>query len=274
MSKKNRIFAKKFINEPIRNNMIFYFSGLGNSKHVAQNILLEDERLFFIPEVERANISEFTINEGERLGFVFPVYSWRAPRLVSEFVAKMQLIGTPGYTFLVTTCGDDCGKTEAYFRKDLQRKGIKLDAAIAIQMPNTYVNLPGMDVDPIEVSNEKLRKAEPRIAEVKAMLERKEKVSQMIITGAAGLKSDIIQPLFYKLLVTDKKFHTTDACVGCGVCADNCPLLNITIENGRPRWHGHCTTCMSCYHHCHHHAIQFGKATDKKGQYYFTKLEK
>lgn len=187
--------------------MLFYFSGLGNSRYVAEKLTLEGERLFFIPEMERNRCYRFVLNQGERLGFVFPVYSWRAPRIVSEFVEKMQIEGNPEYTFFVATCGDDSGKTEQYFRKDLQEKGLKLDAAIAIQMPNTYVNLPGMDVDPDEIATEKLRKAQMRIAEIRTLLERKEKVSDMIVTGAAGLKSDIVQPLFYKYLVTDKKFR-------------------------------------------------------------------
>lgn len=254
--------------------MIFYFSGLGNSQYAAKTILNEGERLFFIPEVERNHCYEFTLDKDERLGFVFPVYSWRAPRLVSEFIEKMQLNGKPSYTFFVTTCGDDCGKTEQHFRHDLQRKGITLDAAIAIQMPNTYVNLPGMDVDSEEIAKEKLRKAQIRLAEIKGILERKEKVSQMIITGAAMLKSDIIQPLFYKYLVTDKKFRTTNACVGCGICAQSCPLENVTMIDARPHWNGHCTTCMACYHHCPHHAIQFGKATATKGQYFFKDSKK
>lgn len=249
--------------------MIFFFSGLGNSRYVAEKLSMDGERMFFIPELERNQCYRFVLEKGERLGFVFPVYCWRAPKLVSDFVAKMHIEGKPEYTFAVATCGDDCGKTERYFRKDLQRKGLALDAVIAIQMPNTYVNLPGMDVDAVEISTEKLQKAEARISEVKTLLEQKARVSQMIVTGAASLKSDVVQPLFYKFLVTDKKFYTTDACVGCGLCAENCPLENISFAKGRPQWNGNCTTCMSCYHHCPHHAIQFGKTTLSKGQYYF-----
>lgn len=254
--------------------MIFYFSGLGNSRHVAKGLVEEGERLFFIPEVERAGCLDYTIEKDERLGFVFPVYSWRAPRLVSDFVQRMRLEGTPGYTFMVCTCGDDCAKTESYFRRDLGRAGLTLDAAIAIQMPNTYVNLPGMNVDPIELANDKLTKAERRIAEVRALLQRRERVSQMIVTGAAGLKSDIIQPLFYRFLVKDKPFHSTDACVSCGLCAKSCPLQNIKMVEGRPQWMGNCTTCLSCYHHCPQHAVQFGKATANKGQYYYDENKK
>ena len=54
--------------------------------------------------------------------------------------------------------------------------------------------------------------------------------------------------------------------------ADHCPMGNITMENGKPRWHGDCTNCMSCYHRCPQNAIQFGSATEGKGQYRFGKL--
>lgn len=248
--------------------MIFYFSGLGNSRHVAEQLADEGEQLFFIPEVERDHGYEYTLQANERLGFVFPVYSWRAPRLVSDFVRKLKLQSRPAYTFMVATCGDDCGKTEQYFRQDLRSIGLDLDTALAIQMPNTYVCLPGMDVDPNTLAQEKLTRAKERIPQIKEILRRRERVSQMIVTGMAGLKSDIIQPLFYRLLVKDKPFHATDACVSCGICAKSCPLNNIRMVDGRPQWQGHCTTCLSCYHHCPQHAIHYGKATGKKGQYY------
>jgi ferredoxin len=249
--------------------MIFYFSGLGNSRHVAEGLTEEGERLLFIPDAERAGCYDYAVGMEERLGFVFPVYSWRAPRLVSDFVRKLRIEGRPGYTFMVATCGDDCGRTEHYFRQDLRRKGLNLDTALAIQMPNTYVCLPGMDVDPTPLAEEKLARAEERIAQVKALLRRRERVSQMIVTGMAGLKSDVVQPLFYSLLVKDKPFHSSEACVSCGICAKSCPLQNIVMVDGRPQWQGHCTTCLACYHHCPQHAIHYGRATDKKGQYYF-----
>ncbi|MCI7256823.1 MAG: ferredoxin, partial [Prevotella sp.] len=27
--------------------------------------------------------------------------------------------------------------------------------------------------------------------------------------------------------------------------------------------------CLSCYHHCPHHAINYGNITKKRGQYFF-----
>lgn len=251
--------------------MIFYFSGLGNSRHIAEKIAEEGERLFFIPEVERNNIYNYKLQEGERLGFVFPVYCWQEPKLVADFVKRLRLEGKSGYNFMVCTCGDDCGYTERTFRRTLSKIGLELDAAIAIQMPNTYVNLPGMDVDSTDVATKKIEDAAGRIVEVSEILKRREKTSQMIITGMPFLKTYIIKPIFYKVLVNDKRFRSTDACVGCGICQRSCPLSNISMIDGKPQWHGNCTTCMSCYHHCPQHAIHFGKATENKGQYYFSK---
>lgn len=253
--------------------MIFFFSGLGNSRHIAEKIAEEGERLFFIPEVAKNNLYDYKLLEGERLGFVFPVYCWQEPKLVADFVKRLRLDAKPGYTFMVCTCGDDCGYTERTFRRTLGKIGLELDAAMAVQMPNTYVNLPGMDVDPIELSDKKLADAEGRIAEVRTILQKRERVSQMIITGMPWLKTYVVKPLFYATLVNDKRFRVNGGCVGCGICAENCPLENIKMEGGRPEWQGNCTTCMSCYHRCPQRAIQFGKATEKKGQYYYNEMK-
>ena len=83
------------------------------------------------------------------------------------------------------------------------------------------------------------------------------------------LNTYVTNPLFYGLLIGDKKFRVTNECISCGQCEELCPLGNITLEEGQPHWHGNCTNCMACYHHCPQNAIHFGKATLGKGQYYF-----
>lgn len=50
--------------------MIFYFSGCGNSRFIAESISQAiNEPLVFIPEAERGNRFEYTLAEGERVGF-------------------------------------------------------------------------------------------------------------------------------------------------------------------------------------------------------------
>ena len=70
--------------------MIFYFSGCGNSKHVAEAIATGlNDSLIFIPEAARENHFDYTLAEDESLGFVFPIYAWGPPKFVLDFIEKM-----------------------------------------------------------------------------------------------------------------------------------------------------------------------------------------
>ena len=54
--------------------------------------------------------------------------------------------------------------------------------------------------------------------------------------------------------------------------ANVCPVGDIKGGHGTyPEWlhHKDCLTCFTCYHHCPHHAIEFGRQTQKKGQYFY-----
>ena len=128
--------------------MIFYYSGCGNSKFIAQSIAEAfNEKLVFIPEAQRDNNFEYDLSENEMLGFVYPIYSWRPPHLVDEFVNQFIIKGKPSYVWTAVTCGDNVGETESIFRKELKDRGLELDAAFCFKMPNTYVNMMGMSVD-------------------------------------------------------------------------------------------------------------------------------
>ena len=114
----------------------------------------------------------------------------------------------------------------------------------------------------IEAAEATLKRNIPRIT-------NKECFSEMTIGRMAWLKSRVINPNFSRFAADDSKYRSTEKCIHCGKCVKACPLQNITLEDGRPVWHGHCTICMACYHQCPVNAIQYGKATEGKGQYYY-----
>ena len=249
--------------------MVFYYSGCGNSKFIAQSIAEAfDEKMVFIPEAQRNGDFEYSLAEKEMIGFVFPIYSWRSPHLVDEFVEKLKLNGKPSYVWTAVTCGDNVGETEKLFRKELEKIGLYLNAAFCFKMPNTYVNMIGMNVDKPEVAEEKIAKAKEKLPNVIDMIKNHAEYSDMIKGAFPRFKSNVIGSGFYKW-ASDEPFFSTDECIACGMCAKVCPMQNITLENGRPVWHGNCNTCDACYHHCPKHAIQYGKATRGKGQYFF-----
>lgn len=252
--------------------MIFYFSGCGNSKHVAETIAAGlNDTLTFIPEAAREGRYEYTLTEGERLGFVFPIYSWAPPRLVLDFVKKLQLKAKPDYLYFACTCGDNCGLTEKVFRKALEGKGWSLSACFSVQMPETYIGMAGFKLDTPENAKLKIDRANDLLKRNITRLINKEHFSEIVVGSLAWLKTYLVNPGFNCSATDDSKYHVTEACIHCGKCVEACPLKNITLEEGRPKWLGHCTMCMGCYHHCPVNAIQYGKVTVGKGQYYFGK---
>ena len=260
--------------------MIFYFSGCGNSRHVAETIAAGlNDTLTFIPEAAREGRYDYTLAEGESLGFVFPIYAWGPPKLVMDFVEKMTVkvgpstgSGTLPYIYFACTCGDQCGLTEKIFRKAIEQKGWSLSACFSLQMPETYIGMAGFKLDTEENARKKIAATDATMARNIPRLKAKEQFSEMIKGSAAWLKSYVVNPGFSRMATDDSKYLSTDACIHCGKCVEACPLKNITLEDGRPKWNGNCTMCMSCYHHCPVNAIQYGKATVGKGQYYYKKL--
>ncbi|MBP5327540.1 MAG: EFR1 family ferrodoxin [Bacteroidales bacterium] len=250
--------------------MILYFSGCGNSEHIANGLakLTEDTLSKIDPLEARPTIN---IKQNEALGIVCPVYAWAVPRIVDEYVKRIQSDNKPEYCYLACTCGDNVGRTPERFAKTLSKKGWRLDAAFSFILPETYINLPGFSLDTQESEKRKKELAEERLPHVVKAIKERKKIIDVERGKMPWFNTYVTNALFYGLLITDKKFHVSDACVKCGICEKVCPLKNITVVEGRPQWNGNCTNCMACYHHCPQNAIHFGKATIGKGQYYYDK---
>ena len=135
--------------------MVYCFSGTGNSQWVADKLngLLPDE-----PDV---------------YGLVFPVYGWGIPKVVDEYIRKhIDSIQQSKYIYAVMTCGDDVGYADKVLRKAL---GGRLDAVFSLQMPNTYVCLPGFDVDEDDVAQAKVQGTLERLPTVAGHIRLREK---------------------------------------------------------------------------------------------------
>lgn len=246
------------------------------------------------------NLAEpFILKENERLGFVFPVHGWRVPKLVREFISKMKIQREPSdasaenkakaddclrnrpFTYCVCTAGDSIGLTIENLNKvisqnpSLQALGItEVSSSYSLIMPESYIGLPFMDVDPKEREIQKKENAAQELAIVcEEIFDRKEGISRLVKGPIPWFFTKVVGGFFENVLITDKRFHVEkDRCVKCGICANVCPVGDIKGGHGEyPVWlhHKDCLTCFTCYHHCPHHAIEFGNQTQKKGQYYF-----
>ena len=255
--------------------MIFYFSGTGNTEWTAKTLAnaLQDE-LIWIPDALKGDC-HYTLKEGERIGFCFPVHGWRPPSLVRKFISKLH-INQPAFTYAIVTAGDTIGETIDILENDLSLCGITLDSAYSLIMPESYVGLPFMDVDRPEKELAKKQKAADDLKLfISEILERKRGIRTLTIGHWPRINSRIIGSFFLNHLITDKPFHIhVDKCLRCGKCQDVCPVDNIMGGKGNiPQWkhNTECLTCFACYHYCPVHAIEYGQRTKNKGQYYYRK---
>ena len=247
--------------------MIFYFSGTGNSYWVANQLATQFQDVLVPMAEETSLLVNYECKPGEKVGFVFPVYAWAPPKIVLDFIAQVKL-NKPAYLYFVCTCGDDTGKMSDVFIRAIKERQWECHAGYSVTMPNTYVSLPGFDVDETDVERMKIQNALSRVCFIGEELQKEVRMKHF--NCHEGLipfwKTYVIRPLFNAFLMSPKPFYATDACISCKRCEKKCPAHNIKVE-GKPQWGNRCTQCLACYHECPVHAIQYGKRTIGKGQY-------
>ena len=249
--------------------MIFYFTGTGNSGYIASEIgKKNNEKIIDISDVIHENKDlEFTLQDGEVIGFVYPVYAWAPPKMVMEFIRKVKLKNYKDhYIFSVASCGENIGNTMDVVKKALLSKGMVLNSGFSITMPNNYIIMG--DIDSKEEEKNKLQKAENQIKEINQIIKARKNDQFSLEKGfAPGILTTIINPLFTKFAINTSKFHVMDNCVSCGKCEKVCNAGTITMVDGLPVWKGECSQCLACVHYCPKKAIQYGNSTVKKGRY-------
>lgn len=248
--------------------MIFYFSGTGNSLYAAKNIARK-QGLEIVDIAKKIQSKQFNFipEDGERIGFVFPIYAWSPPKIVLDFINKLQLTQKNNSIFAVCTCGADAGEGMEVLRNTLMKNQIVLNADFSVVMPDNYIL--GYDVCSKAEQESILNKADEKLIHINEAISKKQNLSESEKGKLPRLKTKIINPLFNKFANPSKKFSSTIACVSCGFCTGICPVQNITINvEGVPVWGDNCLSCLACLHRCPKAAIQCGARTVHRGRYY------
>lgn len=211
----------------------------------------------------------------DALGFVFPVYGWRVPRILARFLADelpARLQGArPSFVWAVMTCGDDVGQTDRVLARQLRDAvDLPLDAAFSVNMPDTYLGLPGFQLDSAGEQEAKFAAAEERVASIRAALAARERRTDLKRGAFAWAKTSLVGTFFDRFLCNDRRWRVDEkACTRCGLCARRCPAGAIVRDaEGRVSWSrdGRCTGCFRCYHNCPAGAIDCGRSTRGKGR--------
>ena len=242
---------------------IFYFSATGNSLVISRKIAGELGDCIIKPMAAQVPV-ETVGGSGEAVGFVFPVFYNGLPRLVKRFAEKLAIY--PGtYCFVIANSGGTRANPLGMLEDILTEKGIRLSYAAEIRMPGNYI------VGHQAPSPEKVKKL------LEAAAIKTDKIAKAI---AGGERKPVIRKAEFWSKITnhiylykninewDEEFLTTDKCIGCGLCAEVCPVCNIKMEDRRPVWQHACERCLACIHWCSCEAIEYGKKTVGRRRYH------
>ena len=237
--------------------VILYFTGTGNSLHIARKLADGNTELLSIPQLMRKGDLEITADE---IGIIYPVYGHMPPNMVRRFIQQAKL--TADYKFAVLTYGNICANAAELWNEVSRKAGQNFDYIATILMVDNW--LPDFDMnEQIKLDKhipENLSRIKVEIAERKAWVQPSTEQDRMMhdyFMQYAGLDPEVG---FLKR--SEKTFVITDACIECEVCKDLCPRGNFTIGLDGVHLSGDCEFCFSCIHNCPQKAIQFAKSDD------------
>ncbi|SMB96326.1 4Fe-4S ferredoxin iron-sulfur binding domain-containing protein [Desulfonispora thiosulfatigenes DSM 11270] len=242
-------------------NIIYYFSGTGNSLNVAIEIAKELKNTRVIPM--RGDPQEVPALDADIIGFTFPVHHWCLPKHAKEFIEKLE-INNKAYIFAVATSGGLPVNVLVDFKKIIAKKGAKVSYSKAHITMSSYVavyepylekkrTLAGVREDLKEIVKEvsqKICNKEPKKTIGKEFLRLFEKY----LTGS--------------LYEQDKNFNVNEDCNSCKLCERICMSHNIEMKNGIPEFKHDCSQCMSCIVFCPKYSINYGDKTQNRTKYH------
>ncbi len=242
-------------------NIIFYFSGTGNSLKVARDLANELGDCEIVSMNKKYSIKE---NEYERIGFVFPVYSSGIGRNVAKFIKQLEIQNDP-YIFAVATCQAWVGVSFSQINYFLKKRSHKLHYGQGLSMVGNFVSMYDMSKN----SDAKLEKSKEKLAVI--VNDVKNKNSNKFKKGNKLFK--FVNKIAIKAYPNwDKGFRVSSDCVACEKCKNICPVKNISMENGKPTFNHKCVQCMACIQWCPQKAINFKNSTQKRGRYHHPEI--
>lgn len=246
--------------------MILYFTGTGNSRYVAMRLseYLRDEVIsintYFKYEKKALFHSE------KPYVFVMPTYAWRMPKVVTTWIERACFTGNKN-VYVILTCGSSIGQADKYARNFFRYKTkLCFKGLQYIIMPENYIVM--FEAPKAKEAKEIISQSQTKIAQLARTIAHQDQFEPVSYHIGSIVESSLVNLSFYRFMVKDKGFYATDKCVSCQRCQQLCPLNNVSIVNGKPRWNGQCTHCMACICGCPVEAIEYKNYTQNKTRYF------
>lgn len=263
---------------------IYYFSGSGNSLHVAKELQKRIPKTRLIPIVSLLD-KDVAKTNAETVGFVFPIHGMTVPVPVKKFIKKLDLKSTK-YLFAVATRGGTVHNAFRVIDKILKKKDKRLDSYFSITI---FTNDPKLKVYEVPTT-EKIKEIEVKIQNklnyIQKIIQNKEISKEKDLEGITFPYNRFINFILEQIILLMMKylveftglngyFYTDQKCIGCGTCEKVCLSKKIKMINKKPVWQNDvkCHFCYACLNFCPKQAVQIKSKwymksyTQKNGRY-------
>jgi ferredoxin len=262
------------------NAQIFYFSGTGNSLHVARELQRKLPGASVVPMIRALHFNKIE-PAAEIVGLVFPIYCFSMPFPVKQLLEKINLKSS-SYIFSIVTRGGSPCKVFSYVNKLLRKQGKSLDAYFYIEMPTNYI--PFFKLDSQEIILQMELNLQRRLNSIRKIVLNKE-TSHEKDHNQHGFISLFLKYIVFPILTfcaektryshMEKSFYADGKCIGCGLCEKVCLSEKIKMNNAKPQWREkvNCHFCFACLHYCTVQAVQIRKTkTAIRGRYHHAQI--
>jgi ferredoxin len=249
---------------------IYFFTGTGNSLKIARSISEKIDDCEIVPIAKIWKLKNLTATS-ETVGFIFPLYASGLPKIVYDFVNKIDL-SKSNYIFTVITSGGGSTKLPLQqLERILNKKAKKLNAGFLIVMPNNYII--GYNTTSENRQKELFEKAFEQAGAISEMVKNKEFNLDLNILEKNLNRDEKFNIKFREIVnESDKSFYIDNNCNSCSICEEICPVNNIILIEGKPQWQHKCQQCIACINYCPEKSIQFGTHTLKTQRYHHPEI--
>ncbi len=231
-----------------KKRLVFFFTGTGNSLHVAKSLVADGGTALSIPQLLKEKDLNF---EADEIGLVYPKYR-EIPEIVKEFLTRAQF--KCDYFFGVITYGRHLRNDAQTLVDAMQEKKVKVAYVNGVKMADNRLQRFDMAQELKENDPAKIDAA------IAAIVKDVDARKQYRVEGEEGGPHHAgghpgggdVRHHFVK---ASEMFEITDACIGCSICEYVCPRGCYSIENDHAVCDGMCEQCLACAQACPQLAI-------------------
>ena len=231
-----------------------YFSGSGNTRFCVESFCSHFEGCETL-SIEDARVTS-ALNKAEEIVLGYPIQFSSVPKIVRDFLSRNQVHFAGKRVYIIATMGLFSGDGAGCGARQLKRYGTKIVGGLHVKMPDCIGDVSALK-KPLEENQQLIRAAEVKLAQAADSYQQGKPTREGLgfFYHLAGLFGQRLWFYTKTRQYTDKLRIDPERCIGCGLCADLCPMDNLRLVNKKASAGPRCTMCYRCINNCPKQAI-------------------